>query len=361
MVSFAKAWFADRSPGLGKRLLVNSATVGVNGIVAVGQPTSGGGASTIPASFPALPEPGSAIPPPGAAADRAPYFLVFAGATGFDGYTTLSGWKSGTATGSAVSLSCWINLATNAVLPSVPQVGPLFTQLSGANTSLATLYPGSGLAGTVACAQIDLESGIVNTTTGPYAGGQDGNSFTTGYTYPNRTTSSNWTHLMFAQRLRWTQGSGPVYGYTEKVVIAANDTVLVNSTHSNANLHGPGYIDFANLADPNNRNIGGFGTTAPAGAGLIAGLAEYWLATSFIDWSLASNRAKFHVTDGIGAFQSWAPCDLGPAGRRPGITPLLYLSGAPSVFVHNRADAGATLTTNAPVGHGLFLVDDPPT
>lgn len=360
-MSLSGAWFADRAPGLGKRLIVNAETVGLSGVIIVGQPSSGGGASTIPSSFPALPDPGSTIPPAGSS-DRSAYLIGLKAATGFDGWTTLSGWKAGSATATAVSLSVWVNLSADALTPTVP--GPtnanneLFGSFLGTSVALSTAYPGSGLPGNVNNAQTDIETGNALTGLVPYLGGNNNNSWGSSLTYPNGTTD-NWVHLMFAYQIRHTQASGPSYGFTEQAVIVVNDTVLVNTTASWPTTQ-MGFLDLSNAGpDPDNRNIGGFGGKTPSGDGLAAGLAEYWFAPSFIDWTAQANRYKFHITDGVGAFQTWAPCDLGPTGRRPG-SPLLYLSGAPSTFVLNRADSAATLTTNTTAGHGLFLVDDPP-
>jgi len=77
-------------------------------------------------------------------------------------------------------------------------------------------------------------------------------------------------------------------------------------------------------------------TQIPNGNGLIAAMAELWITNTYVDWTNAANRAKFHISDLSGL--NFAPCDLGNRGQLPfGTQPKVYLAGNPSQFRFNRA------------------------
>lgn len=65
-------------------------------------------------------------------------------------------------------------------------------------------------------------------------------------------------------------------------------------------------------------------------------MAELWITNTYVDWTNAANRAKFHISDLSGL--NFAPCDLGNRGQLPfGTRPKVYLAGNPSQFRFNRA------------------------
>lgn len=82
-------------------------------------------------------------------------------------------------------------------------------------------------------------------------------------------------------------------------------------------------------------------TTGNYMTGYIGNVAELWVMPgSFIDWSNAGNRAKFHETDGT----TWGPVPIGFDGSTPtGTKPWIYLSGGPPYFYINRAPSDPTL------------------
>ena len=90
-------------------------------------------------------------------------------------------------------------------------------------------------------------------------------------------------------------------------------------------------------------------TSLGAETGYIGNVAELWIkAGTYIDWSSAGNRTKFHEKDSVSG--SWGPIPLGTSGTTPGFgTPLVYLSGNPRNFILNRAtitgSTGATALT----------------
>lgn len=88
----------------------------------------------------------------------------------------------------------------------------------------------------------------------------------------------------------------------------------------------------------------------PAGYGLAAGMAELWMDTTYIDWTVAANRQKFHTTD-LAALR-YAPVNLGTRGQTPtGANPKCYLSGNPKQFRINRANKSRIFTyNNGPFG-----------
>lgn len=85
-------------------------------------------------------------------------------------------------------------------------------------------------------------------------------------------------------------------------------------------------------------NICSIGGSAVGTALLNGSLAEVWFDTSFMDLSVAGNRAKF-ISAGL-------PVNLGSAGQTPtGSSPLLYLKNAASTFNTN-SGTGGNFTVN---------------
>lgn len=331
-VNFTNGWFADRAPGLGKRLIVSGNTVGLSGVVIVGQPSTGGGSTNPPGSYAPLPPAGSTIPPIGNPG-RAPYFLAFKEAVGFDGSTYLTGPATG-GTGTKISISVWVNAGVSNVpgFTPDPTKGTLWEsgQAVGHFTNVA-FGPTPG----VSTAEINVPS--------------------TGYSYPSDgTTNAGWVHVMLSLTATFSGGN-----FSQRALGYINDTPWVNQTLTGSTL-GETTLNFAT-----NAIIGGEGnfdgTIVDPGFGLKLAMTEYWVKSGvFIDWSIEANRYKFQVTDGVGALQTWAPCDLGTNGSAPGFgVPLAYLSGGSSLFPKNRAAGGAALTVNTTTT-GLFDVDDPP-
>lgn len=77
--------------------------------------------------------------------------------------------------------------------------------------------------------------------------------------------------------------------------------------------------------------------------GYAGSVAELWvLPGTYIDWTNATNRNKFHEKDSITG--AWGPIPLGTDGSTPtGSKPWLYLSGGPQYFPLNNA-TGTWLT-----------------
>lgn len=360
------AWFADRAPGLGKRLIVNTATVGTNGIVAVGQPTSGGGASTIPQTYPPLPEPGTTIPPGGA--DRTNFFNIYTAfkyGTGFNSNTGLT-VPAGT-NGTSWSFSCWLNFGISTVLGFAPTPTPL-------GFMSYIMYPavngGDGIVGHPNRFGLSLAPcSRVPNTNNAFSGAQIGGNFTDGgggfgaaFSYPPDTEFNNrgWVHFMAAYRVHYL-GGDPNRNLSEDFIIYVNDTPVIDARAQISGTIFPNYvINFSyGLAGASGAGMLGVGSGGNTGDGLYAGVAELWEAPNqFIDWADQNNRERFHVKDGIAPpFTTYAPCDLGPTGKRPtGTKPRLYCSGPPALFVVNRA-SGSTL---ALAGDPLVLIDDNP-
>ena len=80
-------------------------------------------------------------------------------------------------------------------------------------------------------------------------------------------------------------------------------------------------------------------------------MAEFWFtAHTYIDFSVAANRALFHVQDPLSVVDFY-PANLGPTGAAVGVTPDIYLSGGPKGWTVNRAKGLLVRTYNAG-GHG---------
>lgn len=344
--SLTSAWFADRAPGAGKLLIVNGVTTGVNGVVALGQPGSGG-SSTPPTSYPpALPAPGSVIPPPGSS-DRSGYLIVFAASTGFNGSSQLS---IPTHTDAKTwSFSVWLNYGVDNTLGFVPDfnLGSIIIPANGATATYA---------GTSA---FELDPSLSGDS-GPRVLGLV-NSTHNSVTYPaDGTTGRGFFHLMASAKVSGSD-SGTI---TERVQCYINDSEVFDTTQSVAGSGGSKLVTYpfsaTGLGGTANMGIGGV-NGPDVGTDVYVAMNELWEAPGqYIDWSVRANRYKFHISDGFAgsAFQTFAPCSLGPTGALPtGTKPRLYLSGGPINFIKNRANAGATLTL---LGSALVLVDDVP-
>jgi hypothetical protein len=380
MSSLLDNWTLDRSPGIGKAIY--SGGVGSAPDANVRRLVGVGGTGTTPVPFPVLPEPGSIIPPPSSSA-RAGFFGAFKHATGFDGQTFLSDWTAGTTSGLSYSLSAWVDVSVQALSPLTGVLDTLMINYSGMTYPLSAMYPGAGSSPFNALpVQIALggDTGFNGTVGSPghsafgdpiipgpalYGNNNAGSGtsvYTRALTYPNHTLGSdNWLHLMFAYRMKFAQ-SGSSKFITERALCVVNDSTLFDVTFTGGGGEFvDGFIDFSAV----DATVAGIGssTLSTSGGGLVAGVAEYlFWANKFVDWTLQSNRYKTHVSDGFAgsAFQTWAPCDVGPTGARPGFgTPMVYCSGGPSSFPLNRA-TGKMLTVNTGISGGLFAVDDPP-
>lgn len=352
--SLTNAWFADRAPGAGKLLIVNGVTTGVNGVVALGQPGSGG-SSTPPATYASLPDAGTTIPPPGSSS-RSSFLVVFAAATGFNGNSSITIPKGTSSTQWA--FSGWLNygvLGTFGFTPSPTANGGQILRPAG------SVNDGAGNS----CAAFELLSyKNPGTVPGLYVAGDDNATLFQGFTWPVDSLANQgagWVHLMVSLRLSVVTLVGPVWEYKLQVVAYANDTQILNATTPVSTpswmLGAPTVLDFNDIL-----NAGiffGSDSTTPTNNGLYAGVAEIWEAPGqYVDWSVAANRYKFHTSDGFAPLETFAPVNLGPTGALPtGKAPRLYLSGPPSLFPNNRA-SGSLLTVN---GASLVLIDDLPT
>ena len=340
MPSLSDAWFLDRSPGTGKKLINPSGatgTVGVNGVIGLGQPGSGG-SSSVPATYPVLPEPGTTLPPPGG--DRSSYLLAFKATSGFDGHTQIA--IPTTTDSKSWAFSCWLNFGVDNVVgfTPTPLQGSIIIPANGDNT-----YAGTSIL------EIDPQ-GLGGLIPGIKLSGL-GVAANASFTWPSDAgLAFGWVHLMISARTSGSDGSGGTFH--DQYICWINDTEIINTTTSAAasgvgkKVTYPFSVSGATI---------GLGTTTS----LYAAVTELWEAPNqFIDWSVSANRYKFHASDaGWGpAHTTFAPVDIGPTGKRPtGVTPRMYLSGPPSLFNKNRANGGATLTLT---GDALVLVDDLP-
>ena len=360
-MALADGWFADRNPGTGKKLINPSGatgTVGVSGVIGLGQPGSGG-SSTPPAGYVALPEPGDVIPTSG---DRSDFFLVFKSAVGFDGQTALYGWSAGTDS-KTFSLSAWIDYGVTNVVGWTPDArqGALYgANYFSAPLSYFTLY------------SLGQDSNG-NISSGPTQGAILPNTF---YSQDNAglgvvpmiqfstdsTTNKGWAHLMVSYQV-WAQNQ------KDRCQIYLNDTAVFDGYLTSSTAGAAYNLSFSHATSGPTveQYIGGRGggednTMTDGWKGAIT---ELWVAQGhFVNWALEANRYKFQVSDGLTAgsvLKVWAPCDIGGSGGRPfGYVPTLYLTGGSSLFPNNRASGSRLSTLTANLSPGLFDVDDPP-
>jgi hypothetical protein len=380
MVNLLDNWTLDRSPGIGKAIDSTGSSgvpnANVGGIIGLGVPSI---VPSVPATYAPLPEPGTTIPAPGNP-NRSGFFLAFKEAVGFDGKTSLYGLPLPT-NATSFSLSTWVNFGDLAVgYPSNPGQGLLFgTPLSigyGAGIGNALFVePGDAFSSENSGPQFVANQNNDNMywdifSSGNTSQGQVGTTIT----YPgNSTTNAGWFHLMMSIRVKSATSIDASIWVNDTLCLQSNfllDTLTAGNVY-NPNFasstaqftNGGGNIEEVNIGGPGINYIGGqYGSRPSGGDGLKGAVTEYWARWgSYIDWSVQANRYKFHVTDGNGSFQTWAPCNLGSTGAAPGFgVPTVYLSGGSSLFFKNRATGGAALGVYAG-GFGLFDVDDPPT
>ncbi len=350
MPSLTNAWFADRAPGSGKQLIINGGanTVGINGVVGLGQPGSGG-SSTPPATYAPLPEPGMVIPPPGSST-RPSFFLAFAAATGFKGNAAVA-LPTGLDGQTKWSLSCWLNFGTTNVVGFTPS--PIFDVGGGFPGQSNLLYLSENnltnstpMGLTTAISSI---SGLALSVGLPLIGAN--------FSYPEDFgLSSGWVHVMASINMTQPATRSPNFPMTVVVQLFVNDTLIFNNTVSGD----IGLLSSAFNFASETRTLGASYPIPLGEPSFYGAITEFWEAPGkFVDWSNPLNRYKFHTSDGFAgsAFQTFAPVNLGPTGSRPfGYRPLTYLSGPPSLFPNNRAGGALSLT-----GGPLILIDDPPT
>lgn len=361
MATLTNAWFADHAPGKGRTILVAEGTAGVTNIV-------GHGNGWVPYT---LAPPGDTIPVDGSTSPVggmtfAQIMGVFENATGFDGYEYLSGMPAHT-NSKNLSLSCWVDCGVTTVPGWVPapNQGALLEGYSSADSSGAARY-GVYLNITQDPPTFSLAWNGPTTVVqgGSYNGGD--------VTYPgDGTTNAGWVHLMVAIQVN-------ADGSAVRSVIYVNDTEIVDSSNTAAagtftalplSENTPQTTSAAKIVV---KNIGGrqnpgsdpnkapYQTSPDSGEGLSAALAEFALYEGqFIDWAIAANRAKFHVTSL--ALNYYAPCDIGTKGQTPtGTKASVYLRGGPAQFILNAAAGNSALTKNVVGIHDLLAVDDPP-
>lgn len=338
-MALSSAWFCDRSPGAGKQLIVNGLTLGVNGVIGLGQPGSGG-SSTPPATYAVLPQPGTTIPARGDPA-RAAFFLAFKEAVGFNGSTVVQGWAAGTRSNS-FSLSVWLNYGVMNIVGFTP------------NPDQGVIYEAEGFSSLVsnslfAGTALNLDPSGLQMNNGSTEG------LATGIVWPEDLgLSSGWVHVMMSYQ-------GKPTGTADHYQICLNDTMILDSMPANSGNTLPIAFDITSSGPTVVQSIGGNAAPPISGDGLYAAMTELWVAQGhYVDWSQKVNRYKFHTSDGFAgsAFETFAPVDIGASGSRPfGYTPTLYLTGGPALFPNNRA-TGLALNV---VGTGLVAVDDPPT
>lgn len=344
MPNLVDNWTVDRSPGQGKTLIVGGVRTPIGGLVGVG------GTGTPPVTGPTLftlPAAGTVIPPSTGTGSRASYFPTFAAAVAFDGQTALYGWPAGTDSPN-FAMAAFVNFGINSIVGYTPN--PLQGSLYGQNANSPPSYS------------------YFNTFPSPL-GGLYMNTFYSGafdtgaITWPSDgTTNAGWVQLFMSFKANAVSSK-------DWAQVVINDTVLFNGYVAQS--EGAYTIGYSHptIASVVKQYIGGDGgnESGTMTDGFKGGVSELWIAQSkFVDWSIKANRDRFRVSDALpigSAFKVYAPCDIGTAGQKPfGYKPTLYLSGGPSSFVYNRANANAKLSVlTANLSTGLILVDDPPT
>jgi hypothetical protein len=356
MPKLIDAWRLDRAPGAGKVVYATAGdattAVGISGLTVTGH-TGAVPASTAP-TYISLPEAGSVIPPTGSS-DRASYLVGLNAAVGFDGSTCLTNIPSGT-DATSIALSCWINYGITDIVGWTPN--PLQGAIYETNFQNLVLSPPRSAFAI-----------LPNSATTPIIWGSDFYITATPsgtIAWPADTpTSTGWVHVMFSYQVTAT---------TDHCILYLNDTLVYDSSISQASgttydlsfSHGgsPATLDDAGAAVTKflfGDNGNEYHTTTQTDF-FKGAVAEFWLKEGkFIDWNQPANRNKFQITDGFGAFETWAPCDLGTAGTKPGFgAPTVYLSGGSSTFPYNRAKKLAKLTVvTSNLSPGLFDVIAP--
>lgn len=359
MTGLTDNWTVDRSPGGGKTVYATpgdaTTETPINPVTGVGGSDPDIGVPEDPGLWPALIEPGEALPPPGHP-DRPGKLIVFRRATGFNGNSWLSGIPA-VADSSSWSFSGWFNFGVDNVVgftPSTTPVGMGIGQFAIGDND----YAGAGTW--------YLNTGRDPSPLGPYfvAGGADV-PLTASVTYPSDVLLGlGWFHLMIAVK---SSGSYAAPNNNQRIrqIIYIGDTGLVNDSVTYSEASGVALFNtapFSMCEDVGIAEFINFGRSFyEAPVNLYAACTEIWEAPGqFVDWSVQANREKFHTSDsGWGvASTTYAPVDLGRSGARPtGRRPRLYLSGGPSIFRRNRARGGTLLTLT---GDALVAVDDPP-
>jgi hypothetical protein len=218
-----------------------------------------------------------------------------ANAVKFDGSTTYlseAANLTGIANGKTGSASFWIRLDSSGA-------GPIVAILNSGG--IAHLNISFGNAAT-------NKFGVI----GRNSSGTTILALTTVLTYSPGIT---WYNILIS----WNLGTGATNLYVNNVS-DANAVTVINDT-----------IDYATTG--NVCDVGG-----NPGIGIINGaLSEVWFDTSFIDFSVSGNRAKF-ISGGL-------PVNLGSTGQTPtGSSPLLYLKNPASTFYTNSGTGGNFVT-----------------
>ena len=221
-----------------------------------------------------------------------------ANAVKLDGITTYlskSGNLASIANGKTFSFSLWIRLdsSTGGQVISLGNSSFNYWTFTTSNVANEFSVVGRNSAGTIIC---QIATGL-------------------GYSGPGST----WYNVLCSVNL----GTGVSNLYVNNV----SDDVVTTLTNDT--------INFA--ASSATFDIGSSADGAPTIL-FNGGLAEIWWDTSFIDFSVSGNRAKF-ISGGL-------PVNLGSTGQTPtGSSPLLYLKSAAAQFGTN-SGTGGNLTQN---------------
>lgn len=302
-------WYVDSSPGTAINTPPSMCGFLVPSVGVSGSGTVTGEWGPIPDAVPMLTA-GTTLPN----APYSPAFIALNEAPYFNGFSMLSNCVPQGLSTTSFSFSVWYNLQGT----------------SGAymNTSIPSFSITSGREISQSIGEGFIHSGAASK-----------NIF--------NPTANGWFHFMYATR---SGGGGTVWindteiaPGTESSAVAQPLATLAFGGNAQLLLNAPGTLLVLNSAT---------GQLPSQGYGLTAGVAELWWDTTFIDWTVAANRQKFHTTD-LAALR-YAPVSLGKQGQLPtGSRPKLYLSGTPKQFKINRA-TGLQITTYNVGGNSLF-------
>lgn len=338
LVSVRNGWFVDSSP---------VPTINVPTKCGFLYPSGGYKvtAAYTPTDFGEILPPQQPLYAPGTVLPASPIALQVIDGVYFNGQSFISNLIA-TASMTDFSLSVWIYLAGNSGAffnTPISGTGANAIELSSALGIVAIDKVGSGMHGI----------GII----------PPGGALTQPVINP-----SGWVHLMFGRQAS-----------TNSIICYINDTKIFNAAIDGTKSYQWGSFGSANWAsvtsgtsltqasppmslfmfggnaqismpffDPSFTSATVFnltGSQVPAGYGLTAGVSELWMDTTYMDWSVAANRKKFHTTD-LAALR-YAPVNLGTRGQTPtGANPKCYLSGNPKQFRINRANKSRIYTYN---------------
>ena len=330
-------WFIDAAVGQ-----ITSVTLKCGNLLpSVGQAALGTVAATdwgapIPAAPISLPVPGQPIPPAIIQAGGVNFVMKNMGVY-FNGYSALLNLLPPALSMTKYSLSVWLYAqADQGVLFGTPFASPDGT---------ADGISASGVAAHEQCQVVgQYGANRLNCVVTDGAGNATFHGLVTSI-----TGQGHWTNLLMSN-----DGAGHNQCYMMETLIDNTDTtnVMINPTVIGGMAIG-GHSFFSRTGSTSSPlyNFAGGSILPGGGDGYLGGMAEFWFTThSYIDFSVAGNRALFHVQDPLSVVDFY-PANLGPSGTAVGAAPDIYLSGGQKGWTVNRARKLLVRTYNAG-GHG---------